>query len=424
MDQITLDFHKKTIWTRYASCLLGFWLFFYALSANYYYHSKFIFYSNLICGFLIFLFGYLSIDPKHKELGWGVAILGAWISIVPILAWAPLESMYLNNTIIGFLAILFGLILPGMQHDALSQLDDIPEGWTYNPSAWPQRMPVMFLALCCWFMSRYMAYYQLGYTDTIYDPFFGSEGTVKVITSALSKSFPIADAGLAAFLYSLEFILGAKGSSRRWRTMPWIVICFGILVVPVGLGSIILICCQPIIVGHWCTWCLLTAGCMLAMISLTIDEAMASLLLLKKLIFKNKMPVFEALFYGDSRITQTQAISHSETTWHTGTRIHVFNVLALLIGLWLMASPSYLHISGAAADSDYIAGALIVVVSVITSANIISRLFSLNIILGAWLILCPFIHTNHQWSNIVLGLILVGLGIKKISQKQLQSNRL
>jgi len=57
--------------------------------------------------------------------------------------------------------------------------------------------------------------------------------------------------------------------------MPWIVILFGVLVVPLGLISIILVILQPLLVGHWCFWCLLAAICMLIMIALTVDEVVA-----------------------------------------------------------------------------------------------------------------------------------------------------
>ena len=41
--------------------------------------------------------------------------------------------------------------------------------------------------------------------------------------------------------------------------MPWMVTFFGILVVPLGLTHIVLVISQPVVVGAWCTFCLLAA---------------------------------------------------------------------------------------------------------------------------------------------------------------------
>jgi hypothetical protein len=48
-----------------------------------------------------------------------------------------------------------------------------------------------------------------------------------------------------------------------WRTMPWMVTFFFILVVLLGIKSIVLVILQPVAVGHWCTLCLVTALIML-----------------------------------------------------------------------------------------------------------------------------------------------------------------
>ena len=122
-----------------------------------------------------------------------------------------------------------------------------------------------------------MAAYQLGYIPEIWDPVFGHEGTLQVITSALSRSFPVSDAGLGAALYGIEALCVWKGGCARWYTSPAFVLFFGVLVIPVGCVSTLLIISQPIVVGHWCFWCLLTAVCMLCMIALAIDEVYAAI---------------------------------------------------------------------------------------------------------------------------------------------------
>lgn len=64
--------------------------------------------------------------------------------------------------------------------------------------------------------------YQLGFIPSVWDPFFG-ESIAAVLTSHVSKSFPISDAGLGAFAYTFEMLMGWMGMTTRWRTMPWMV---------------------------------------------------------------------------------------------------------------------------------------------------------------------------------------------------------
>src|SRR3546814_8316467 len=66
--------------------------------------------------------------------------------------------------------------------------------------------------------------------------------------------------------------MGLMGEHRRWRTMPWMVAGFGILVIPLGMAQVILIMLQPIAVGTWSTLALASAAGMLLMVTLSIDE--------------------------------------------------------------------------------------------------------------------------------------------------------
>ncbi|RUT81652.1 DNA polymerase III subunit epsilon, partial [Mesorhizobium sp. USDA-HM6] len=55
----------------------------------------------------------------------------------------------------------------------------------------------------------------------------------------------------------------------------WMVTFFFILVVPLGGVSIFFIIIQPIMIGTFCTLCLIAAAAMLIMIPLTLDEVVA-----------------------------------------------------------------------------------------------------------------------------------------------------
>ena len=45
-------------------------------------------------------------------------------------------------------------------------------------------------------------------------------GTEEIITSAVSKAWPIPDAGLGAVACILEILMAVMGDRDRWRTMP------------------------------------------------------------------------------------------------------------------------------------------------------------------------------------------------------------
>lgn len=162
-----------------------------------------------------------------------------------------------------------------------------PEGWSYNPSSRKHRIPVIFLALTCCFLSHYLAIYQLGYISVVWDPIFG-DSTMKVLTS---------DAELGSLTYLLEALFAWHGTIDRWKSKPWIVILFSILALPVGVVSIVLIILQPLIVKAWCFICLLIAFLMLTIIVVSIGEPIATLQCMKKQKIRGQS-IWKFLIYG------------------------------------------------------------------------------------------------------------------------------
>ncbi|HUH06229.1 MAG TPA: vitamin K epoxide reductase family protein [Egibacteraceae bacterium] len=158
----------------------------------------------------------------------------------------------------------------------LTHDDDVPPGWRVNPAAWPQRLPIIGLAVIGAGIATYLALYQYGVVSTVWEPFFG-EGSRRVLTSDLSFVLPVSDAALGAVSYLADAVTGAIGGTRRWRTMPWIVVVFGIAVGPLGAISILLVIAQPLLYDSFCTLCLASAVISLAMIGPAMDEVLAAL---------------------------------------------------------------------------------------------------------------------------------------------------
>jgi uncharacterized membrane protein len=175
----------------------------------------------------------------------------------------------------------------------------IPPAWDYNPSSWRERIPLVIIASIGFFIAIYLALYQLKVVDSVWDPFFG-DGTERVLTSKVSQAFPIPDALLGAFGYLVDVVSGIVGGVNRWKTMPWIVILFGVAVGPLGLVSILLVISQPVLVGAWCTLCLTSAVISVIMISPAMDEFLARLQYLQR-VRRRGLSTWQA-FWGVSSI--------------------------------------------------------------------------------------------------------------------------
>jgi hypothetical protein len=160
--------------------------------------------------------------------------------------------------------------------------NDIPPGWDYNPSTWAQRIPVILLSLAGVAVAGYLTLFQLGLIDDVWEPFFGS-GSERILTSWVSQlTHPLPDAGLGALSYVVDAITGAIGGRRRWRTLPWMVILFGLAIGPLGVVSVTLVILQPVLFDSWCTLCLASGAISVLMIGPAMDEVLASLQHIKR----------------------------------------------------------------------------------------------------------------------------------------------
>lgn len=176
-----------------------------------------------------------------------------------------------------------------MREDAgrlLTDLDAAPRPWDYNPSSWSQRMSIAALGFAGAALATYLALYQWRLISHVWDPIFGGQ-SMQVLDSDVSERMRswllIPDAALGALGYLGDAIYGLAGSTRRWQYRPWMVILFGIDVIPLGVVSVILVVLQGTVVGSWCFICILTACISLALIVLAYDEIWSCLLFLHRL---------------------------------------------------------------------------------------------------------------------------------------------
>ncbi|QZA59021.1 vitamin K epoxide reductase family protein [Candidatus Rhabdochlamydia porcellionis] len=390
----------------FLSMALGIWLF--ANPLTFSYQDDLLMYNDLSIGLLITLFAIGFFYTKKKGFAWGITGLGIWLKLAPLAFWASQSLIYLNDTLIGSLAVVFGFQL-AMSEISFENTNFYPKGWSFNPSSWTARVLTIALALVCWLFSRYMAAYQLGYIAYVWDPFF-LDGTSKVLNSDVSHAFPISDAGLGAFGYTLEFLLGWQGGSKRWAKNPWLVCFFGFLVVPVSIISVLLIILQPVVVGAWCSLCLATACFMSIMILFTAPELVATLLLLKEAKHKH---CFWQTFWHGIHIEEKKPKFFKQSF---GITLPWNLLLLIIVGVWLIISSYYIS-NGFLINIHYILGPLIAFISLISCAEVFRSLRFLNLLFGAILLVVVWFH--HEISlllifhNLFLGALICFLSFPK-----------
>lgn len=155
----------------------------------------------------------------------------------------------------------------------------VPRPWSYNPSSWPQRLRISYIAAIATLIALYLGLYQWRIIDWVWDPIFGN-GTAQVLDSETSHEITnwirVPDAILGVFAYFSDIVFALAGSERRWQDRPWLVILFGIDVIPLGAVSVILVVLQGVAVKAWCFLCLITASISLILIVLAYDEVLSS----------------------------------------------------------------------------------------------------------------------------------------------------
>ena len=187
-----------------------------------------------------------------------------------------------------------------------SDLEVIPPNLTYNPSSWRQRVPICALAGVAFVIAAYMALYQWRLIPDVWDPIFGDQ-TKRVLDSKQSETMRkwmgMPDAALGAIAYLGDAIFGLAGSTRRWQYRPWMVILFGIDVIPLGIVSAVLVVIQGFVIGAWCFLCLLTAVISLVLVLLAYDEVWSTLLYLRRVWRKTRdKKVMWEVFWGRGKV--------------------------------------------------------------------------------------------------------------------------
>ncbi len=444
--------HRQTLWVYWLVVILGFWVLVSPLTFNYGLNPfqpsggrsvwldltgrvQAMRWSDMISGVLLIIFGYRSLTPNRPVSVWLCCFVGIWLSMAPLIFWSPSALAYMNDTLVGALVMGLTVLIPGMPNMVMYMKmgAEVPPGWSYNPSSWPQRWIMIVTGFVGWMVSRYLAAYQLGYIDSVWDPFFGS--SLEVLDSAMSHALPVSDAGLGSLAYTFEFLMGFMGSAARWRTMPWMVTFFGILVIPLGLVHIFLVISQPVLVGAWCFMCIVPAVIMLPMLPLEGDEVIAMFQYMKKAKQKGES-LWHVFWFGGSldhmdKDERSPALvkfpEEKNSVFQASIRGMSFPwtlTVSMLLGMGLMFAPDIFGdtIQSSSATVNHLGGALLVVVSVISMGEVfrigryLNVLIGLVIAIGIWFTDYPVV--GLAITSTVAGLAAAALAIPKGVQKE------
>ena len=431
-EQAFRSAHARNIWAHFLNIGLGAWMITAPVILGYADLTGMLV-SDIGAGLLVMIGSFVALSWRAALVRWGVAAVAAWIMTAPLVFWTESAAAYLNGTLAG--AAIFGLAVcirpaPGVGTVAAATGPTVPPGWDYSPSDWTQRMPVIALAFIGLFVSRYLAAYQMGHVDGVWEPFFAGSpenpqnGTEEIITSDISRAWPVPDAGLGALTYLLEILIGFIGSARRWRTMPWLVLIFGIMIVPLGVVSITFIIIQPILLGTWCTLCLITAAAMLIQIPYAVDELIATCQFLRRRK-RAGAPILRVFLTGDTddgpderRDESFEQPAGAVVRDMLGGCVSVtWGLLAsAAIGTWLMFTRLTLGTEGTLANTDHLIGALAVTIAVSAMAESIRAARFLNVCLGAALVICALVM-EASWvqsgADIAAGLALMVVSLPR-----------
>lgn len=429
--------HGDNRWVHMLNVALGSWLFTQPLLINV--QEPALRFGEMFLGAMLMIFATAALSWRAQWARWVCAAIGIVVMALPFMFWTQSAAAYLSDTLVGALIVAFAVATkpePGVSAMAAHGGPLVPLGWTYNPSSWIQRMPIILMALFGLYVSRYLAGYQLGHIPHVWDPFFeGSRtdpqnGTEEVIMSSVSKAFPISDAALGGYTYLLEILTGVVGSAARWRTMPWLVILFGLMIAPLGVTSIAFIIIQPIVIGTWSIVALLGAAAILVQIPYSLDEMIATIQFLRRRhrAGRNWLVV---LFRGDTDQGTPAARDHDEFDRPAGAVLRdmagggvnlPWNLaLVAAIGFALLFSPVLLGAQGLLAHAHHVAGCLALTVVSIAAAEVARPARFLNVPIGLGLACVPLITDASMQVDAVsvgAGLALVILSLRRGAVKE------
>jgi hypothetical protein len=192
-----------------------------------------------------------------------------------------------------------------------------------------------------------------------------------------------------------------------------------------GAVSIFFIIIQPILLGTWCTLCLVAAAAMLIQIPYSVDELIATGQFLLERHRKGKSVIL-AFLRGDTMEGGHQSEPENfegspgliiKEMLGGGVNLPWSLLLSIAIGVWLMCTRLIFGTEGDQADIDHLVGCLVITISVTALAESARPVRFLNIVLAIVLMAAPLMLDGGSpiadWTGAAAGLALILLSIPR-----------
>jgi hypothetical protein len=197
------------------------------------------------------------------------------------------------------------------------------------------------------------------------------------------------------------------------------------MIVPLGAVSIFFIIIQPIVIGTWCTLCLVAAVAMLIQIPYSVDELAASGQFLLERSRKGKS-VLLAMLRGDTMEGGRQtgpddferpALGVIRDMLTGGVNVPWSLALSTALGICLMCTRLIFGTEGAQADSDHLIGALVITISISAMAEAARPARFINLLLAIALMFAPWMFDGGSLvadlAGVAAGMLLILLTIPR-----------
>jgi hypothetical protein len=224
---------------------------------------------------------------------------------------------------------------------------------------------------------------------------------------------------------------GRGGSRQRWRTAPWLVLLFGLMIVPLGMTTILFIVIQPVVLGTWSTLALVGGAAVLIQIPYSLDELLATAQFLRRRV-RAGQPWLRVLFLGDTDEApaatdrRESGEDGDEFDLPLGTVLRRFTgggvslpwnlALAGLLGLSLLFTRVTLGAAGSLADAHHIIGCAVLTVVAVAAADVARPVRVLNALLGVVLMVVPLLLDADKLQFAMtwgIGIALVLLSVRR-----------
>lgn len=164
---------------------------------------------------------------------------------------------------------------------------------------------------------------------------------------------------------------------------------------------------------------------MLIMIPLTLDEVVAMGQYMLRSV-RNGRPFWHTFFQGgpepigstdDKDPGFSGPLGAQSAAAVRGVTVPWTLIASCIVGVWLMFSRLIFGTTGAVANSDHFAGALVITIAVCAMAEVARPLRWLNVPFGLWLLVAPWLlagaTSGAALNDAIAGLVVIGLSLPR-----------